>query len=152
MKKVILGLCFLSASAFMYANDAPSPYGHPTTVPVAVKESFHKDYPNASITHWKYMNDKWEVSFRQPNGRVAMDACYAPEGRHIDSRIPMAQSAVPVKVVHKLNDKYHGTAYHFARIERPKKRELYQVRLKDQGMDKTVYMDKRGHEKSYASR
>lgn len=147
MKKIILGLSLLTITTLTYAG-VPTPK---MIVPSAVKESFRRDYPMASANHWKYTDGKWEANFR--NSRETMTACYDGKGRHIDSRMPVSQNAVPDKVMHRLNDKYPGSYRHsFTRIERPKKRELYAVKVKRQGTYKTLYIDNKGHERDYASR
>ena len=122
-------------------------------VPVSVKEKFHKDYPDANTVRWTYMNGKWNADFRKMDGNIAMTSCYDGKGHHIDSRVPIARTAVPDKVIHRLNEKYPGQYTHtFTKIERPMKRDLYRVRVKQQGTYKNLYLDRRGHERDYASR
>ncbi|MBS1661912.1 MAG: PepSY-like domain-containing protein [Bacteroidetes bacterium] len=149
MKKIILGLGLLASTTLTFAG-VPTPK---MIVPSAVKESFHRDYPMAANPHWKYNDGKWETSFRKIDDRSTTTACYDTKGRHIDSRMAVSQNSVPDKVIHRLNDKYPGSYNHqFTRIERPKKRELYAVKVKKQGTYKTLYIDKKGHERDYASR
>jgi hypothetical protein len=150
MKKIIIGICLLAATTVTFANNIYTPEKN---VPMSVRETFHKNYPDANQVHWTYMDGKWNANFHKTDGNMKMAACYDMKGRHIDSRMPVAQVAVPDKVIHRLNEKYPGEyTHHYTRIERPHKRDLYQVKVREQGMYKTLYIDRRGHERDYASR
>ncbi|HEY4112288.1 hypothetical protein [Puia sp.] len=141
MKKIILGLGLLCAGTGLFARD----------VPQSVKDRFIRDYPNTSAIHWKMVNGRWDASFRS-NGNMMM-ACYDAKGHHIDSRMPVTQSVVPDKVIHQLRNKYPGEQAHsFTRIDRPHKRDLYKVNITHRGTARTIYMDKNGHQRDYASR
>ena len=148
MKKIIIGLILITATTMTYARNTPA-----RNVPLSVKDRFHKDYPDANATHWKYTDGKWNANFRKMEDNKMMDACYDGKGHRIDTRMTIAQTAVPDKVLHRLNDKYPGRYnHHFTKVERPNKRDLYQVRVKQQGVYKTLYLDGRGHERDYAGR
>jgi hypothetical protein len=149
MKKIILGLCLLTATTLTYAKDRITPERN---VPLHVRETFHKNYPDANAVQWTYMNGKWNANFHKMDGNRDMKACYNAKGHHIDSRYALAQTAVPANVIKKTDVRYPGYAHHYTKIERPMKRDLYQVRVRKQGVDKILYMDSRGHEKDYASR
>ena len=150
MKKIIIGLCLLSATTFTYAQDR---YTSEQNVPQHVRETFHKNYPDANAVHWKYMNGRWNANFHKTDGDRDIQACYNSKGHHIDSRYALAPTAVPSKVVEQVDVKYPGRyAHHYTKIERPMKRDLYRVRVKEQGVYKTRYMDSHGHERDYASR
>ena len=149
MKKIILGLCLITTTGLTFAG-TPTPK---MIVPRTVKESFHRDYPRAASEHWKKVDGKWESSFWKTDDKINMTACYDSKGRRIDSRMPVTQAVVPDKVMHRLNDKYAGSYSHrFTRIDRPRKSDLYAVKVKKQGTYKTLYIDKKGHERDYASR
>jgi|SRR5882757_6574126 len=153
MKKIIMGLCLLSATTMMYARDTRDINTPERNVPMSVKGTFHKNYPDANGVRWTYTEGRWNANFRKMEDNTAMTACYDAKGRHIDSRLPVAQNAVPAKVIHRLNEKYPGQYTHsFTKIERVSKRDLYRVKVKQQGVYKNLYLDKRGHEKEYASR
>jgi hypothetical protein len=148
MKKMIIGLCLISATTLTYATNTPE-----RNVPVSVKEKFHKDYPDARAVQWKYAEGRWNANFHKGNGNTEMMSGYNAKGHHIDSRVPIAQTAIPDKVMNRLNEKYSGQyTQHYTKIERPMKRDLYKVRVKKQGVYRDLYLDKRGHEKDYASR
>jgi len=148
MKKIILGLYLLSASSLIHAQNR---YNH-RDVPMSVKESFHRDYPDADATHWKYVNGKWNADFHKMHENVNVIAYYDMRGRRIDSRIPVAENVVPTKVIHRVNVRYPGQAGHFTKIDRRGKGDLYQVKIKQHGVYKTLYLDSRGRERDYASR
>jgi AcrR family transcriptional regulator len=54
-------------------------------------------------------NGKWNADFVKMTENKGMTACYDTEGRHIDSRMTVAQSAVPTKVINHLDAEYHGS-------------------------------------------
>ena len=150
VKNIVLGLCLATASTSMYAQGMHS--SHERTVPMSVKESFHKDYPDADATNWKYSNGKWNADFHKMNENVSMAAYYDEKGRRIDTRMPVAENTVPKKVTTHINERYPGHDYHYTKIDRKGKRDLYMVRVKQHNRYKTMYFDHRGHETSYASR
>jgi len=151
MKKMIMGLCLMAATGVVCAQNAHSSYRQ--EVPIGVMESFHKDYPDASAVHWNRTDGKWNAEFVKMTEHKSMYACYDTKGRHIDTRMTVAQSAVPTKVIRHLDADYHGRYSHeFTRIERPGKRDLYKVKVKRQGVSGSLYVDDKGHEKDYASR
>jgi hypothetical protein len=150
MKKIILGFCLVSATGLMYA--APSPHAI-LTVPSRINKSFHRDFKGVSAVEWKKEDGKWDASFFKKDRNVEMTACYNWMGRRIDSRMPVGQSALPIKVVDELNGKYAGRyAKEFTKIDRAWKPDLYSVKVKEKGVYKTLYLDKNGHEHDYASR
>ena len=112
MKKIIIGLCLLSATTMMYARDMKTRNTPERNVPMSVKERFHRDYPDANAVHWKYNDGRWDASFRKMDGNIEMMACYNAKGHHIDSRVPIARAAVPDKVMNRLNEKYPGRYAH----------------------------------------
>jgi hypothetical protein len=149
MKKIILGLCLITSTVIVFAG-APRPK---MIVPGSVRESFHRDYPEASASNWKMVNGKWETSFRKMDDHRMVTACYNGKGHRIDSRMGIAQNAVPDKVMHRLNERYPGSYRHdFTKIDRARKGDLYAVKVRKQGVYRTLYMDKKGHERDYASR
>lgn len=160
MKKILIGLCLLTASSFIYAtnvntiaSDKVAYASMRHVVPERVKEAFHKDYPDASAVRWTYTNQRWDARFHKMDGNMDMLACYDIKGHHIDSRMPVAQSNLPPKVINHLNDRYYGGYTHsFTKIQRHNKSDLYRVRVKEQGTYRTLYLDKKGKERDYASR
>lgn len=153
MKKIIIGLCLLSATTMTYAINTPAINTPERNVPTSVKERFHKDYPDANAVHWKYTDGRWDANFRKMDDNRMMDACYNGKGHRIDTRMPITQSSVPDKVIRSLNEKYPGRyTHHFTKVDRPNKRDLYAVRVKQQKGYRTLYIDRSGHERDYASR
>jgi len=149
MKKIIMGLALLlSVTTMTYAINTPE-----RNVPMSVKERFHRDYPDANAVHWRYTEGKWRANFHKMEDQRMMDAYYNGKGHRIDTRWTIAPAVVPDKVIHELNEKYPGQyTHHFTKVERPNKRDLYQVRVKQQRGYRTLYIDGRGHERDYASR
>ena len=150
IKSTFLGICLVAASSVMYAQGMHSTHNK---VPNSVTERFHKDYPDANKTNWSYTNGKWNADFRRTGNNEKMMACYNEKGHRLDSRISVAETSVPSKVRARIHDKYPGDyAHNYRKIDRPWKGDLYQVRVKEHGVYKTQYFDKRGHERDYASR
>jgi hypothetical protein len=120
-------------------------------VPYKVRSAFHHEYKDAASPVWTMKNGKWDVSFRK-DGTTEMTACYNWSGHRIDTRMPVAQTAVPAMVIHQLKVQYPGEYSHtFTKIERPWKRDLYMVKVDEKGSRKSLYLDKYGHEHDYAS-
>ncbi|HUB61169.1 MAG TPA: hypothetical protein VL978_10725 [Puia sp.] len=149
MKKIILGLCLLSATVLLCASARAMDV---VTVPVKVRAEFHHEYKHVSNVKWMMKDGRYDVSFLK-DGKTTLMARYDGTGHRIDTREPIAQSAMPEKAVGHLEEKYHGAYMHtYTRILRPWKKDLYMVKVKDKGMYVPVYVDKDGHEHDYASR
>jgi hypothetical protein len=148
MKKIILGVCLLSASTLM----CTAVYASDMTAPFKVRSAFHHEYKDATAPVWILKEGKWDVSFKK-GGNVSMTASYNWSGHRIDSWMAVEQSAVPTKVIDQLKDKYpEGYSHEFTKIQRPWKRDLYLAKVKEKGSFKSLYLDKNGHEFDYASR
>jgi hypothetical protein len=149
MKKIIMGLCLLSATTLIFASVHAM---DEVRVPVKVKAEFHHEYKHVSNVNWAYKDGRYLVNFRQ-DGKTDMLARYEGTGHRIDTREPIAQSAMPVKAVGHLEEKYRGSYTHtYTRIHRPWRRDLYEVKVKDKGNYVPVYVDKDGKEHDYAGR
>jgi hypothetical protein len=148
MKKIIIGFCLVCTGGVLYAGGL-APVG---TVPNRVRQAFHHQYPHAATEHWQQTNGKWEASFISPETNTTTLARYDFSGHHVNSRVEIGQSAMPAKVIDRLNEKYPGYDHSFTRIERPWKRDLYKVKVKEKGTYKTLYLDKTGHERDYPSK
>ena len=150
MKKILLGLCFLTASTLMCASARAM---DEVRVPVKVKAEFHHEYKHVTEIAWTYNDGRYVVSFKKEGKPESMMARYNGYGHRIDTRVAVEQSEMPVKAVGHLEEKYRGSYTHqYTRIERPWKRDLYMVKVKDKGNFVPVYVDKDGHEHDYASR
>src|SRR5580700_2133772 len=149
MKKIILGLCLLSATTLMCASARAM---DELRVPVKVKAEFHHEYRHVSNVRWTMNDGRSCVRFRQ-DGKTDLLARYEGTGHRIDTRETIAQSAMPVKVVGHFEEKYPGAYTHtYTKIHRPWKRDLFMVKVKDKAGYVPVYVDKDGHEHDYASR
>jgi hypothetical protein len=150
MKKIILGLCLLSATTLMCASARAM---DELRVPVKVKAEFHHEYKHVSNVSWTMKDRQYDVSFRD-DGKTDMLARYDWSGHRIDTRETVAQSAMPVKAVGHLEEKYPGAYTHtYTKIHRHFwKKDLYMVKVKDKAGYVPVYVDKDGHEHDYASR
>jgi hypothetical protein len=124
----------------------------PVRVPLKVRAEFHHEYRNVSAVTWAVRDGRYDVSFRK-DGNRDMLARYDGTGHRIDTRVAVSQTNMPVKVVGHLEEKYHGGYNHaYTKIERPWKKDLYMVKVKEKGTYRPVYVDKNGHEHDYASR
>ena len=122
-------------------------------VPVKVKAEFHHEYKRVSNVSWTLKDGRYDVRFRD-DGKTDMLARYDWSGHRIDTRETVAQSAMPVKAVGHLEEKYPGAYTHtYTKIHRHFwKKDLYMVKVKDKSGYVPVYVDKDGHEHDYASR
>ena len=156
MKKIIMALGVLTTTTLMCAA---APSGTPvngTNAPYKVRSAFHHEYKDAASPVWTAKDGKWDVNFHRDNDKgvaTEMTACYTWSGHRIDTRMPVDQNALPIKVIDRLKDKYRGVYSHtFTKIERPWKRDLYMVKVDEKGSRRALYMDKYGHEHDYVSR
>jgi len=149
MKKIIMGLCLLSATALVCASAHAM---DEVRVPVKVRAEFRHEYKHVSNVSWMYKDGRYDVNFRKDE-KTDMMARYDGTGHRIDTRETIAQSAMPVKAVGHLEEKYGRNYTHaYTMIHRPWKRDLYMVKVKDGAKNFPVYVDKNGHEHDYASR
>ena len=151
MKKIILGLCLLSATTLLCVASVNAM--DEVRVPVKVKAEFHHEYKHVSNVAWALRDGRYEVNFQKDGRPGTMCARYNGNGHRIDTRITVAQTDMPVKAVGHLEEKYRGSYTHkYMKIERPWKKDLYMVQVKDKGSYVPVYVDKDGREYDYASR
>lgn len=121
-------------------------------VPVKVRAEFRHEYKHASNVNWTEKDRRYYVSFVN-DGKTNLMARYDGTGHRIDTRESISPSAMPEKAVGHLEEKYHGAYTHtYTRIDRPWKKDLYMVKVKNKGKDIPVYVDKNGREHDYASR
>ena len=147
MKKIIMGLCLLSATALVCANVNAM---DPVKVPLKVRAEFHHEYKHVSNVNWTTKEGRYVVDFRK-DGKEDMEARYGGTGHRIDTREQIAQTSMPEKAVGHLQEKYGDTYTHkYTKINRPWKRDLYMVKVKDSGKNFPVYVDKDGHEHDYS--
>jgi hypothetical protein len=100
---------------------------------------------------WERVDGRWNASFNKEGND--MTACYNVYGKHIDSRMPLNQTAVPNPVINHLRARYPGETVHtYTKIDVPHGRDVYRVNLSHRGVDKTIYVDRFGHERYYATR
>lgn len=148
MKKIVLGLCVLSATTWMCASAHASDN---VTVPLKVRAEFRHEYKHVSNVDWTVKDGRYCVSF--VDGKANLMARYDGTGHRIDTRESISRNAMPEKAVSHLEEKYHGAYTHtYTRIHRPWKKDLYMVKVKNKGKDVPVYVDKDGREHDYASR
>lgn len=149
MKKIILGLCLLSATMLLCASVQAM---DEVRVPLKVRAEFHHEYKHVSDVNWTMKDGHYDVRFKKDG--TEMMARYEGTGHRIDTREAVAQSAVPEKTVGHLEQKYAGSFSHsYTRINRPWKKDLYMVNVKDsKGKNIPVYVDKNGREHEYSSR
>lgn len=146
MKKIILGICLLSASALICG---PASAMDPVRVPLKVRAEFHHEYKHVSGVSWTLKDGRYDVQFSK--GGTDEMARYDGSGHRIDTRIAVTQTAMPEKVVGHLEEKYHGGYNHtYTKIARPWKKDLYMVKVKEHGTYQPVYLDKNGHEVEYS--
>jgi hypothetical protein len=150
MKKIILGLCLLTTTTLLCATARAM---DEVRVPVKVKAEFRHEYKHVSSVTWEYRDGRYFVSFHKEGHPQMMTARYNMTGHRIDTRMEVAQNAMPVKAVGHLEEKYRNSYSHkYMKIERPWAKDLYMVKVKDKGSYVPVYVDKDGNEHDYARR
>ena len=142
----MLAILFLASGSFAMAQDDHR------NAPENVRQSFHKDFPDANNASWSRNNTQWHARFndRSADDRGEMVAYYDQYGHHIDSHIRYDYNDVPSAVVERTHRNYPGgTDYTYTRIERPVGQPLFQVELNLQNKNKRLYVDEYGHEQKY---
>jgi hypothetical protein len=144
MKKYLMIFLFGVIASFAF----PQAGHHP---PKAVSESFQKEYPHSSPSHWTHSTTGWSVEFEDKdfdNGEVT--AHFDSRGRHLETQIPYDDGDVPSAVKDNLHKRYPGSDhYEYTRIDRPGNKPLYKARFMHKKKYTSEYVDQEGGHRNY---
>jgi hypothetical protein len=144
MKKILMTFLFGVTMNFAF----PQAGYHP---PKAVSESFQKEYPHSSPSHWTHSATGWRVEFEDKdfdNGEVT--ANFDSRGKHLETQIPYDEGDVPAAVKDNLHKQYPGSDnYAYTRIDRPGNKPIYKATFRHKKKSTTTYVDQQGGKHNY---
>ena len=113
-------------------------------VPEYIVTNFEKANPGATVLAWEPMNATWRATFHE-NNRI-VHVYYNELGHHYRSVLPIVQNNVPEEVISAAISKYGGTVYAITASKGMDDKNVYQVRLIENGTARTVWTDAAGNE------
>jgi hypothetical protein len=144
MKRILMTISFTFLMIFVFSQEGHRP-------PKTVSESFQKEYPRSSPSHWTHSAKGWNVEFEDKdydNGEVT--AHFDSRGRHLDTQIPYDEGDVPSSVKDNLHKQYPGSDhYEYTRIDRAGDKPVYKARFKHRKKYRTIYVDQQGEHRNY---
>jgi hypothetical protein len=146
MKITMLAILFLASGSFAMAQN------NHRNAPENVRQSFHKDFPDANNASWSRNNTQWHAKFndKSADDRGEMVAHYDQNGQYIDSYTPYARQDVPTPVYNSAQRKYrHNKNFEIGKVENPGVGDFFQVRVNVGGKTKTSFYDEQGNERQY---
>lgn len=140
----------LLAIGFALLGDVASAQSSHHTAPEQVRQSFGRNFPQASDAHWTHSGGQWNATFddRSSEDRGEMVAHFREDGRYVESHIPYAESDVPHDVNESARRRYRHGHYHVTMIDHPSRPDVYEVRGEVNGRQRTSYYDEHGRERS----
>ena len=144
--KQILSALFLLSSTLVFAQNGRYDRNQP---PNTVQQNFQRDNPNRNEVKWSYENNQWRARYKDDNSRD-VDDYYDRYGRRRDTHVYWQRSDMPQDLDRNIDRRYHTNGnYRVIRIERPNTEPLFQITFRSGRRDRTVYMDKDGHNRDY---
>jgi hypothetical protein len=113
-------------------------------VPAYVKTHFEKTYPGMTVTAWEPVNAMWRATYND-NNRV-VHVYYNEWGNHYRSILPVVQNNVPEDVVTTALTRYGPVVYAITKMKGADDAEVYQLKLIEKGISRSVWMDASGTE------
>lgn len=112
-------------------------------IPTQVRNSFNADYPNAVNTFWTKNRGDWTVTFG--HGIWNSTATYHSNGERVDTRTPVRRDQTPRPVQDEIFKRFPQTnPKDILKIEKPKNPSLFQVKVEQAGIMKTLVFDEKG--------
>lgn len=162
MKKTFLGLFLVGCSCIMFAQEdsvkkmmtdntltTTSEYNayssFTATPPNYVQSYIVRDYPAATNLHWRVDNNDWWHGYYLDNNNMPMHVYYNTGGNTYTVSLPVKQTWVPDAVVTKTVQLYGPVLYDINTIKGSNKEDIYAVRIIENGVSSTVYMDENGN-------
>jgi hypothetical protein len=102
-------------------------------------------YPAATNLHWRLDNNDWWHAYYLDNNNMPMHVYYNTGGNTYTVSLPVKQTWVPDAVVTKTVQLYGPVLYDINAIKGTNKEDIYAVRILENGVASTVYMDENGN-------
>ena len=166
MKKVIFIVFVIVGSFPVFAefvqintdartNDGQQPggrnrNGNNSQAPPEVKQAWQRDHGNEGTPSWQQSNGQWRAQYKDQNTNRRVDTYYDHSGRQVDTHREWNRQDMPATYQDNINKRYHtGNSYNVTKIERPNKRQVYQVDINGNGKRKRLFTDEQGNEIRY---
>jgi hypothetical protein len=115
------------------------------TPPVYVNSYIMRDYPAATNLHWRVDNNDWWHAYYVDANNMPMHVYYNTGGNTYTVSLPVKQSWVPDAVVTKAVQLYGPVLYDINMIKGTNRQDVYAVRILENGVASTVWMDENGN-------
>lgn len=137
MKRKLLLAVGLLFSGFTYAQDIPA-----KDVPLEVRNSFQKAFPNATKVEWELKGDLYNADF--DIGRRDHEVWFTNKGAIVKHKKEIRAKELPVAVSNVIKKNYSGYRIDDVDQFQEGKTVLYKVELKKIGEEKKVVFDSKG--------
>ncbi|MBB2150430.1 PepSY-like domain-containing protein [Pedobacter gandavensis] len=138
MKKRLLLAVALLFSGLTYAQDIPA-----KDVPLEVRNSFKKAFPNATKVEWELKGDLYNADF--DIGRRDHEVWFTSKGAIVKHKKEIRAKELPVAVANVIKKDYSGYRIDDVDHFEEGKTVLYKVELKKVGEEKKVVFDAKGN-------
>ncbi len=145
MKKIFFSVFLLGTVCLTQAQDVKiyRTESFPgTSVPAYIVTSFEKTYPGVTVIAWEPVRAYWRASYNMDNRIIY--AFYDERGVDYRASLPVIQSSVPEEVVSTALRVHGPVVYSITKIKGANDKDVYKIRLLDNGATKLVWMNADG--------
>lgn len=151
MKKIVLAISLLvtvvglnaQVTVYRATNMPMTTTSFPgTSVPTYIVSSFEQAYPGATVLTWEPVRNYWRASYNLDNRM--MYVFYDERGVNYRAALPMLQNNVPEDVVTTALKVHGPIVYGITKVKAAGDKEVYKIRLLDNGTTKLVWMNADG--------
>ena len=115
------------------------------TPPNYVHSYILRDYPTATNLHWRLDNTDWWHAYYIDNANMPMHVYYNTGGNTYTVSLPVKQTWIPDAVVSRSVQLYGPVLYDINMVKGTNKQDIYAVRILENGVASTVWMDENGN-------
>jgi hypothetical protein len=147
MKRILLSVVVLATVYSVSAQEVtvtrmPVNHNSSASVPPYIRANFETAYPGITVITWEPVSPYWRASYKV-NNRVTY-VFYDERGNDYRVALPVIQTNVPEEVVTTAVNLYGPSVYGILKMKSADNGDVYQVRLLENGMTRSVWMDANG--------
>jgi hypothetical protein len=145
MKKIIFSTLLLAFGVTVMAQEVKmtTTSSNPAyAAPSDITLSFRTTYPDVTYVTWYPMDRYWVASYNR-NNRL-MRTYYGTNGASFNVALPVLNGLVSESVITAAMNLYGNNLYDITRMKDMDMLEIYQVRLLENGVFRTIYIDQNG--------
>ena len=148
MKKVIIATMLMAAtwslSAQVTVYKLESSGTNPAyAIPEHIRMDFQSHYPTITVVNWAPVSEMmWRATYTE-NNRISQ-IYYNNTGQAYRVALPVISTHVPEEVVTAAINTYGANLYDITKMKAADNTDVYQVRLLENNMPKSVWMDQNG--------